>query len=586
VRDNGQPRIVWLGVSIDSDDPRVLPCVAAEPCTVPTYTDFQVRFTARTDNGGITGYTWQPTPDFWEPFGTPLDTFFLELADVDGDSLAFDDEGRPRWSLSADQDTVTMFLRSSRQAPLQPGSISVRARARDEARQISERDRGVRGVTVNYDPDTRLFTVRCDSCPPNPARECDGQTRVPAGWVIGIGEVDSFPREEWRLFCEGDTIPNYSNVRFYAEGRDDSRDLPKDPAAAALPEVRFRFRFEYSGEHRDGTNVLSNTNMPFSLPALPARDLPRPSAVGGGTFRGAMAPTPPIEWQTCPFEYKFEAGAVDEHDKVDGTPAAIRFVVGGTPVIDSVFVPKVIVFVPTCGSDRPTFCPGYAQTRFGPDTLAVFGIHRPDAADPSQWQTPFGLGFNEFIFPIRGWGHDHPRDRNPPEGPVYYNTEAVGRIRSWFYTFDCLDPGCTDVVLPGENLWRDERPRTGDPVNQQVFDDTLRLGMPLDTLCVIGGRCTAAASRATLNWTRFGNFAFTLKGLDTDYIGQVCVQPSDLGENQAEFPIAISEYGRTTQVERRQTVWRQLSDVRPIRKAAAAAAPAGAPFANRKRLMQ
>ncbi|UCE01518.1 MAG: hypothetical protein JSW67_09510 [Candidatus Latescibacterota bacterium] len=575
VVDNGLPRIRFLDVLIDSDDPRLTPCASADSCTVSTFTDFQVRFTGTTLNGGITGYTWQTDPTFWEPFSSQDDTTFLELATVDGDTIAFDLDGLPRWTLNQGQDTVTVILRSSRENPLDPGNFLFRAKCRDQARLQSLRSRGERLITINFDPDTRLATVAECDCPTAPPG-CGSQEQVPVGFITGIGEVDSFPLADWRIFCPGDTVPNLSRVRFYSTGSDDPRDLPIDPDASTLPEPKYRFRFEMAAP-----GGFNSANMPFSAPAQPALDLPLPPLLGGGTFRGAA-----VGWQTCPFDYLFQAGAVDEHGKIDGTPDQIGFFVGGSPTIDSVRVPKVFVFVPTCGqAQAPTFCPGYENVTFGPDTLAVFGRHVPDAVIP-PWQTPFGLGWNDFVFPFKAWGHDHPRDQNRETGPPFYGSDDIGRIRSWRYSFDCSEPGCNDFALPGERLWRENRPGSDPKID--AFDDSLIVRIVLDTLCVEDDGepgCFGQPTRAKLAFTRFGEYVFAIQGRDTEFIGQTCTQPSDLGATPANFPIDIAPRGRTTQVEERETVWLELKDVRPI-QTPSAVSQRQRPFANRKRLMQ
>jgi hypothetical protein len=580
VVNNGPPTIRFLGVEINSNNPRVLPCGGAEPftpappCTIPTFTDFRMRFTGETGNGIITGYTWSPNSDFWEPYHTRDDTLYLNVEHLQGPAGAVDSHGRPIWALSSDHDTVTVFVRSSRTAPVPPRNFLLRAKCQDQARQVSDINRGGRTVTVNYDPDTRLYTIpKCD-CPTAPPG-CNSSDRVPVGWVIGIGEVPSFPEDQWRIICPGDTIPNLSYVRFYATGWDDSRDLPIDSLATTLPEVAYRFRFEFFGPD------FSSTNMQFSSPPVLAQELvPPPGTPADPSWTGRGAA---IDWETCPFEYRFEAGAVDEHQRVDGTPAPMTFVVGGAPVVDSLAVPKVMVFVPRCTASRQPFCTGFEPIAFGPDTLAVYGTPVPDAPIP-PWATPLGLGWNDFVFPFRAWAHDHPRDRNPPGGPNYYTDETVGRIRAWNFTFNCSEPGCQDLSLTGENQWRENRSATVD--GEDTFAENLQVRIALDTLC-LDPAC--ATSRARLDSDRFGTFVFSLQGRDTDYIQQSCPQPSDLGAGHSTFPIPIAELGRVTRLEQRQVVWRQLADVRPVHKPGAApgvTAIRGGPFMPRKKLMQ
>jgi hypothetical protein len=575
VVNNGPPLIRPLGVEINSDNPRVLPCTAAEPCTIPTFSDFRLRFTGVTGNGGIIGYTWAPNSEFWEPYHTREDTFYLDLPSIPGATGAQDDQGRPVWALSANHDTMTVFVRSSRSHPVPPRNFLLRSKCRDQAQQVSDINRGVRSVTVNYDPDTRLYTIpKCD-CPTAPPG-CNSTERVPVGWVVGIDQISSFPEDQWRIICPGDTIPNLSYVRFYATGWDDSRDLPIDSLATTLPEVAYRFRFEVYGPE------FSNTNMQFSSPSVAAQDLlPPPGTPVDPAWTGRGAP---IQWKTCPFEYRFEAGASDEHARVDGTPAPMQFVVGGAPVIDSLSVPKVMVFVPRCNANRTIFCTGFEPIAFGPDTLAVYGTAVPDAPAP-PWVTPLGLGWNIFTFPFRAWGHDHPRDRNPPAGPNYYTDQTAGRIKAWYFFFDCTDPGCEDLSLrPPERTWGENRSAGSD--GEDTFAELLQIQIPLDTLCVDAACATA---RAQLGFAQFGTYVFGIQGRDTDYIAEGCAQPSDLGPDRSELQIPIAERGRITRLEQRQVVWRQLADVRPVHKPVAApgmTAIHGSPFVPRKKLMQ
>ena len=588
VVNNGPPCILHLGVEINSDNPRVLSCGAcsglslcaealpceAVQCTIPTFTDFRLRFTGATRNGSIIGYTWAPNSEFWEPYHTREDTFYLDLPSIPGATGAQDDQGRPVWALSANHDTVTVFVRSSRSHPVPPRNYVLRAKCRDQAKQVSDINSGVRAVTVNYDPDTRLYTIpKCDC--PNAPPGCNSSERVPVGWVVGIGEIQSLPEDQWRIICPGDTVPNLSYVKFLSTGWDDSRDLPIDSLATTLPEVAYRGRFEFFGPD------FSSTNMQFSLPPVAPGDVAPPPGTPADprwTGRGAA-----FEWKTCPFEYKFEAGAVDEHERVDGTPAPMQFVVGGAPVIDSLSVPKVMVFVPRCGANRTSFCTGFEPIAFGPDTMAVYGTSVPDTPTP-PWTTPLGLGWNDFAFPFRAYGHDHPRDRNPPGGPSYFTDETEGRIRSWKFSFNCTEPGCQDLSLSGEGQWRENRTRSIN--GEDAFAELLQVRIPLDTLCTDG---TCSVIRARLDFGGFGTFVFGIQGRDTEYIGASCSQPSDLGPEPSQFPIPISELGRTTRLEERQVVWRQLEDVRPVHKPVGApnvTAIHGSPFVPRKKLMQ
>jgi len=542
------PTVGFLEVRPERED--LPPCVAAEPCTIPMFTSFKIRFRGRSEQNWVRGYTWSSNLDLWEPYHTPLDTLFLP---VGMDTVAVASPGDTLWSLAGE--VLTVHQRSDRAVPVPPQNLLFRARVRDDALLVSRLVSGTRIITINFDPDTRLYSAPSCDCP-LPPPDCANLGPQPVGWITAIGNVDPFPIDAWIPFCAGDTLPNESHVRFYAQGWDDPRDLPIDPVAG-FREVPYRWRYEIS------RGDFMSTNMPYSLPATAAADLPLP---GGGTFRGGV-----VGWVTCPFDYLFQAGAVDEQGKVDGTPAEIRFHVGGAPTLDSVTVAPVIVFVPRCNPNQASYCAGFEPVTFGSDTLAVYGTPVPDPGSgpggSNPWVTPLGLGWNDFVFPFRAYGHDHPRDRNPPGGPLYYDDATAGRIRSWMFAFDCDGPGCQDASLVGEHIWREDVRAPGESSDQQVFDPTLRIRIPLDTLCV-SSPCTGDIV-VRLDYDRFGPYVFSIIGRDTEYLGQTCNVPSDLGENPALFPIPISERGLQTRLETRRTMWLQLGDVRrpPIQSA-------------------
>jgi hypothetical protein len=291
--------------------------------------------------------------------------------------------------------------------------------------------------------------------------------------------------------------------------------------------------------------------MPYFSPPVPSENLQLP---GGRTFRGGK-----VGWATCPFDYTLEAAAADASGRVDGTPVVVDFLVGGPPAIDSVAVPAVIVFVPSCPEEQQ-ICPQVDPRSFGPDTLLVFGEHVPDAL---AWETPLGLGWNDFVFPFRAWAHDDARDRNPAGGPPYYTDEAEGRVRAWQYAFDCTAPGCEDVALPLEGVWRADVRGDLDPPGQQVFDNALHISVPLDTLCV-DDPCSLQ-NLVGVAPTSYGEYIFAIEARDSDVVGQRCAHPSDLGPNPATFSFDLGPHGRVSAKVSVSTEWVQLSDVRPVR---------------------
>jgi len=563
VTDNGTPRVVYN--SVRGETAGLVPCAPADPCTIPMYTNFKVQFSGTTPNGFIRGVTWSPDLGLFQPFNADVDSVFLDLPKdtlvVGNTTIGTQDS---LWLVEGEK--VTVFHYSTRTEPIGSGPFDYKVNVLDDARREVIPPAGDRVVTVNYDPDTRLYRVPECNCP-NPPPSCDPQNMVPAGWITGINQTD-FPMNEWRLFCQGDTLPNLAKVAFYASGWDDPRDVPKD-GAAGLRETRYKFRFEYLGPAESPLRI-ANQNMPLSKPSLLAEDLVLPT---GGTFRGAR-----IGWRNCGLDYVLQASAEDEQTRVDGTPAAIAYKVNGSPMIDSLRVPPVFVFVPTCHGVwlQSNACPTQAEVtaRFaGTDTIPIFGTWKGDVNDL------FALGENVFVFPFKAWAHDHPRDKNPA-GKNYYGPSEVGRIRAWRYTFDCTTPLCQDLAIPGEKAWRPEtRDNAVDPPNQEVFDENLSVTIPIDTFCV-GTPCNFTVAKAYLKSSRFGLYEFTLQGRDSDPFGYRCDSPADLGAGASPLSLDLSEQGRRTQVASRNTVWMQYRDVQATKPHLAT------PFANRKRLMK
>jgi hypothetical protein len=551
--------VKWLDVQAKRPD--LIPCRAADPCTIPNFTSFRIRFAGSTPNGRITGYQWQgiapgSTGEQVQPLGA--DSLFLHGG---RDTTAYfpGAPGDTLWSLVGN--TVSVYYKSSRNKVIPPGIFKLKARVMDEAGRISLRATGERHVIVNYDPDTQVQRIPACDCP-HPPPNCGSADSVHVGWITGIGVVDSFPRDEWVKFCEGDTLPLGAKVRFFARGKDNRRDEAIDPAAG-LREAGFSFRFVWRVRDRSGREIASNLNMPFSEEYAPAA-LPLP---GGSHWRGQS-----IGWAVCPFDYTFYASAVDEHGKRDGSPDSIDYFVSGAPEIDSLRVPSVLVFVPQCNPVFPTSC--YTDS-FGADTLAVYGRFIAD----SLGATPFRLGFNEFTFPLRAWAHDHARDREPGR----YAADAAGRIRSWRYSFDCVRPlppdsVCDDYVLRGEGNWVKEVPAQGEE-DEQTFDDVLPITLALDTLPGVA----TLGIKATIHSEKFGTYDFSIQGRDTEDLGQNCNEPADLNVGAQNFPRGIADLGRTTQVVTRRLVWMSASIARHRGTPKAAGLVR---FSNRTRLMK
>src|SRR5262249_53334704 len=147
------------------------------------------------------------------------------------------------------------------------------------------------------------------------------------------------------------------------------------------------------------------------------------------------------------------ASAVDEWGKRDGTPDTLAFFVSHSPRIDSIVAPHVIVLAPNCGN--PAKCPPLGNITFGPDTVLVIGTHMPDVTTPCE------VGQNQFVLPIKVYGHDNAADRTQP-----YDMGNKGAIKAWRFTLDCLD--CEDYGFSGENSWREALDTAND---SQVFDD-------------------------------------------------------------------------------------------------------------------
>jgi len=577
--DNGLPCVRFLGVRpFGTSDTRIFPCgeaspcsaSAAPPCTIPTFTNFKVSFTGVTSNGRINGLQWQGikpgevNPESFQPFGA--DSLYLPALPHGERRAGFHPiTGDTTWLLQTD--TVTVYyrnVRGSSEDSIPSGNFVLRARVRDEARRESLLSNGTRRVSINFDPETRLYKIAACDCP-KPPPNCASRDSIRAGYIVGV-EGRAFPDStSWIRFCDGDTIPQLPWVRFYSRGVDDSRDVPRD--GSTLREVGFSARFAWSSPN------LANTNMPFS-PEYPAQTYTLPPIDPRGAWRGIKNGWGDTEFPgACPFNFTYYVSAVDENGKRDGTPDSLGFYVSGAPQIDSTSTPKVLVLVPKCqpGFDQ-IFCPSIDSLTFGPDTVLVRGtwvdVPRPPGCTFPQGCNP---GENTFKLPLVVYGHDHPRDRDPaltyspPPGGAY------GRIRSWFYDFQCLLPGCEDQFPPpGEGRWRDDRPAQTDPPNQQVFDDSLVITAVLDTMRIGAGPLW----KAVLVPTPLGTHRFSVQGRDTDAGGQHCSEPSDLSRNPASFDRDISEEGRVTQQVQVEVILRQLQDVRPyVSKRAVAAQP-------------
>ena len=140
-----------------------------------------------------------------------------------------------------------------------------------------------------------------------------------------------------------------------------------------------------------------------------------------------------------------------------------------------------------------------------------------------------------------------------------------GRIRSWKCGFECVTPGCHDLVLPGEGGWSQDVVHESDPPGEQVFDPDWLLVMPLDTLCTTTA-CPGSDMHVKLDFRSSGEYLFTIQGRDTDALNQTCWDPWDLDPNFNVRPISISDLGLTSQVVSRSVIWRQLADVRAPRR--------------------
>ena len=571
VVNSGEPCVVFLDVQGFRDDVVLPPCesevgqnpcapVAAVECTIPTYTNFKVRFTGSTPNGRITGFQWQgirpgeTDPEAIQPSGA--DSLFFP-AGVDSTAFVFGSLTDTLWSVQDDIVTVYYYsVREDSSRRIATGNFTFRARVRDEARLVSQFKNGTKRIVLNYDPDSRLYRIAARDCPrcsePNPPPYCSGNDSLPAGFLAGFDETALADTSLWIRFCEGDTLPQRSHVRFYSTGRDDSRDVPADPAG--LRNVSFSAYFAWIARGEFGQ--LSNLNMPFSIDSTAVMgDYHLPD---GTPWRGWVNGWgDAAEYQgLCPYDFTYYVAAVDENDKRDGTPTSIGFYVSGSPKLD---IPPpdsvrtlVMVVAPTCASQWLSTCPDLTGLTFGADTVLVVSQHVPDSSNPTQWQTPFGIGFNEFLLTFPTPGHDHPRDSR-----AEIRQAVWGRIKSWKYNFDCAE-GCEEQSLPGEDQWRDD---PEDP-DDDHFGEALRLGpFALDTLCT--ATPCGLSFKVALPPAPFGTYGLLLQGRDTAALGETCREPSDLGPNAEGFPRPTSDYGRLSQILQQPVVLRQLQDVRP-----------------------
>ena len=566
---NGLPSVEFLDVRYFRDDGTQLPACTSAACTVATFTNFKVRFRGTTRNGAITGFQWQAalpgqTAEATQPFG--VDSLFLPAG---VDTVAMNAEGDTLWTLQGDIVTVFYYNRYPEMVTncdsvvpgVLPGNLTFTGVVRDDARLLSDATR--RRIVVDHDPQTTLARVAACDCP-NPPPNCSSRDSVAAGWVIGYDDSVFTDRARWTLFCDGDTIPQLSHVRFFARGRDDARDEPKCPLTG-LREVGFSWKYRYCF---DAAGNNCNRVIPFSREYSAAdTTLPAPPM---SAWRGHWIDVPSL----CPLNYRFYGSAVDEWRRRDGTPDSINVYVGGAPSIDSVGVPSVVVFVPGCPTFFPTLCPDTTGVRFGPDTLMVVGTNVTDPGAPCL------LGQNRFRLPLQVFGHDHPRDRQPQLQP-----EDLGRIRAWFFRLTCIDAGCEDFVIGGEGQWRNDNAPSEEPVERQVFDDVLEVTMPLDTLQFQGSGCTPANIRAVIDADRLGRQRFEIQGRDTPVVPDVtCASPASLDPDAGTSEVRYGDAGRTTEFLVREVKFVQWKDVRPLVPANSAASKASGVWGSPRRL--
>jgi hypothetical protein len=566
---NGLPSVEFLDVRAFRDDgTQIAPCTSAA-CTVATFTNFKVRYRGTTRNGVITGFQWQAAlpnqpAEATQPFG--VDSLFLPAG---VDTVALDAAGDTLWTLQGDIVTVyyynrypDMVTRCDSVVPaVLPGNFTFTGVVRDEARLLSDATR--RRVVVDHDPETEMVRVPACDCP-NPPPNCASADSVVAGWVTGYDDSLFTDPARWTLFCDGDTIPQRSHVRFFARGSDDARDLPRCPDEG-LREVGYSWRFRYC---LDAAGNNCNRVIPFSGEYDAAGyTLPPPPLAA---WRGHSIGVPSL----CPLNYRFYSSAVDEWGRRDGTPDSIAVYVGGAPSIDSVAVPSVVVFVPGCPSFFPAPCPDTTGVRFGPDTLMIVGTNVTDAGAPCL------LGQNRFRLPLQVFGHDHPRDRQPQ-----LELDDRGRIRAWFFRLTCLDAGCDDFVIGGEGQWRNDSRPSEEPIERQVFDDVLEVTLPLDTLQIQGTGCVPANIRAIVNPIRLGRQRFEIQGRDTPVVPDVtCLSPASLDSIPGFTELRFSDAGRTTEYLVKEVKFVQWKDVRPLKTNSAVAAKPGGVWRSERRL--
>ena len=563
--DNGLPRVEFVDVMGFRDDGSVeAPCVGAAPCTISTFTNFRVRFSGTTRNTRIVGVQWQgvrPGQIDPEPVQPGLSDSVYVSAALDTFVMSGNDT---LWSLHGGITSVFYYNRYGDFIPA--GNFNFNARVKDEARLESLGSSGRRRITINHDPQTHLYRVAACDCP-KPPPNCAAQDSVAVGWIVGY-DITALPdSSQWRMFCHGDTIPQRAHVRFYTRGKDDRRDLPiggRLLPPAPLGDAGFSYRFQWNAP-----GSLQNTSMPYSSEYRPSDYMiPPPFNTPWHGHRSGWGDVSVFQG-LCPFDFSFFAASVDEWNKRDGSADSLAFFVSFSPQIDSVLAPGVIVLAPTCGFN-PAACPDLSTISFGPDTLLVVGQHVRD------FTTPCALGLNRFVMPLRAYGHEHPEDRNAPG----VRDENRGRIKSWLYRLTCSDPGCDDIAFPGEGQWRDDVRNEVDPITQ-VFDDTLRVTFTLDTLVV--GASTCNDVKAVLPGEGLGPYRFEVQGRDVRGLGETCTEPSSLEPQPVAFQRPV-EVGRSTQLVTRTVVVRQLQDVRPyVRRAAAKASGFGMPA---RRLMR
>ncbi len=258
--------------------------------------------------------------------------------------------------------------------------IQAQARSLIDTSSVSPWSDGISVDVRNHDPDCRILRAWCHFTPRS--------TDVPDSMLVDF--LDDDP----------DTLPNGSRLRMEYEGWDNAL-----PYMSPAP-IRFQFGYRRWTIDESGRTVADK-----SSPWYPLQKSEDTNPMDSNpSTRDRDSTTMRINT----FNYEFRVRSWDEQNKIDASPATVRFFGNFRPTIDSV----VVGFY-----DQVT----HAFRRVLFDTLyvgwtGVPGQSRGNIMNPYLVESVAGTIVKSYKFNIRAGGHDDPRD---PAGSGIYGWKLL-----------------------------------------------------------------------------------------------------------------------------------------------------------------